>query len=234
MSYSQYKDIANLVAFKYGSKSVEVTHLHYGDNYDNWKYENVRFMLRAGIQSSFKNSSRDNGFFEINGYVKSWRSCGGRRMIEGYFNLNQGFFTPLEGTFANDSEDIEYFNVMTRNVTITNYDGKQRQIYEAKSNEAPPTERVIFERHMDILRLSQYQREKATASTYYAHGSESYYGGDILHIGRRYYDFSIYSIIRKGDRGRNATQEITFRVAFNGRIEEIKDLNEYLSINDFY
>lgn len=234
MSYSQYKDIANLVTFKYGSKSVEVTHLHYGDGYDGWKWENVRFMLRAGIQSSFKNSSREDGFFERNGSVKSWRACGGRRMIEGYFNLTQGYFNPLEGTFADPSEDIEYFNVMTRNVTITTYDGKQRKIYETKGYDAKPTERVIFERHMDILRLSQYQREKATSSTYYAKGSESYSGGDILHIGRRYYDLSIHGIIRHGDKNRNATSEITFRIAFNGRVEEIKDLNEYLSINDFY
>ena len=155
-------------------------------------------------------------------------------MIEGYFNLNQGFFTPLEGTFEDGSEDIEYFNVLTRNVTITNYDGKQRKIYEAKGYDYKPTERVIFERHMDILRLSQYQREKATSSTYYAYGSNAWDTSDILHIGERYRDFSIYGIVRKSNKRRSDTSEITFRVAFNGRIEEIKDLNEYLSINNFY
>ena len=154
-------------------------------------------------------------------------------MVEGYFNLNQGYFNPLEGTFADPSEDTNYYDVITREVVITDYDGKQRKIFEAKSWSYKPNERVIFERHMDILRLSQHQREKATRTTYYAIGSESWEGGDILHIGQRYDDKSLFGINRNG-RSRNTTNDTTFRIAFNGRIEEIKDLNEYLSINDFY
>ena len=233
MSYSQYKDIVNLVTCKYGSKSVELTHLAYGSNYDSWKFENVSFMLRAGIQSTTKNTQNEIGFFERNGELKSWCSCGGRKMVEGYFNLNQGYFNPLEGTFADPSEDTNYYDVITREVVITDYDGKQRKIFEAKSWSYKPNERVIFERHMDILRLSQHQREKATRTTYYAIGSESWEGGDILHIGQRYDDKSLFGINRNG-RSRNTTNDTTFRIAFNGRIEEIKDLNEYLSINDFY
>ena len=80
---------------------------------------------------------------------------------------------------------------------------------------------------MDIFPLTPYRYGRATSSTYYGDITRIWEGDNrFILLGERYYDKGMIWLTTANESNSN----ITFRVMFDGKIEEVRDLEVFKAL----
>ena len=227
MSYDQYKNIANLAFLKYGTRLVQKITGSFDDD-GNWRHLNG-YLIRSGIQDSQKRADGSQGIYAVTGETKTWVPQPRHAKVMGYERLNGGWYEHLSGAKA--VEEIPGFAQAFSGyapvvLDVVHDDGGRCRVMSARIHQETPL-RLSFGLYMDIFPLTPYQYGRATSTTFYG-GTTRIWEGDnrpIL-LGERYYDKGMIWLTTYPESNSN----ITFRVMFDGKIEEVRDLEVFKAL----
>ena len=227
MSYDQYKNIANLAFLKYGTRLVQKVTGSFDDD-GNWRHLNG-YLIRSGIHDSQKRADGSQGIYAVTGETKTWVPQPRHAKVMGYERLNGGWYEHLRGAKAVESipQLAQAFSGHAPAVLdVIHDDGVSCRVMSARIHKETPL-RLSFGLYMDIFPLTPYQYGRATSTTFYG-GTTRIWEGDnqpIL-LGERYYDKGMIWLTTYPESNSN----ITFRVMFDGKIEEVRDLEVFKAL----
>lgn len=227
MSYDQYKNIANLAFLKYGTRLVQKITGSFDDD-GNWRHLNG-YLIRSGIHDSQRRADGAQGIYAVTGETKTWVPQPRHAKVMGYERLNGGWYEHLRGAKAVESipQLAQAFSGQAPAVLdVIHDDGVSCRVMSARIHNETPL-RLSFGLYMDIFPLTPYQYGRATSTTFYG-GTTRIWEGDnrLIMLGDRYYDRGMIWLTTYPESNSN----ITFRVMFDGKIEEVRDLEVFKAL----
>lgn len=227
MSYDQYKDITNLSFLKYGTRLVKKVTGTFGNDGD-WRHLNG-YLIRSGIHDSQRLADGSQGIYAITGETKTWIPQPAHAKVMGYERLNGGWSEFLRGAKAVEITSgfaSAFSGYDPAILDIVHDDGARCRVVSARIHNETPL-RLSVGLYMDIFPLTPYRYGRATSSTYYGDITRIWEGDNrFILLGERYYDKGMIWLTTANESNSN----ITFRVMFDGKIEEVRDLEVFKAL----